>query len=211
MKKFVLLSLLSVLLLILNSPICIAKSTASSAKGYVGILPDLTRKFTPKENSKPSVKSTPAQDFNSENALKPVPQEDPTFVNIILKPDKISKYTIDLNEFIPILENIYDIIDEDKNVQIFNAKVYYFNKSADYFKDKYSDKPESNYITYKKLMELNTHARSVALLRSEALKYNPYLAYHNEGYVYNPNNIKQQLDYLKNEIQQTILMIRENR
>jgi len=60
-------------------------------------------------------------------------------------------------------------------------------------------------------MELNTHAHSVALLRSEAVKYNPYLAYHSEGYVYNPNNIQQQLDYLKNEIQQTILLIREGR
>ena len=75
--------------------------------------------------------------FNSEKALKPVPRDNPAFVNIILKSDKTSQYINDLNEFIPMLENIVDIIDDEENVQVFNAKVYYFNKSADYFKDKY--------------------------------------------------------------------------
>ena len=143
--------------------------------------------------------------------MKPIPQDDPTFVNIILKPDKVSKYVKDLNEFIPMLEEISDLIDENSNVQVFNAKIFYFNKSVDYFRDKYADKPESNYQTYKKLMELNTHARSVAHLRSEAFKYNPYLAYHSEGYVYNPNNIQQQVEYLKSEIEQTILILRDAR
>lgn len=197
-------------LLLINTSFCAAKTMQSSGKGYVGTLPDLTRNYEPKEKTKPSVQSTPAKDFNSENAIKPVPDDNPTFVNIILKPDKTSKYIIELREFIPMLENIFDVIDENSdNIQVFNAKVYFFNKNANYFRDKYADKPESNYVSYQKLMELNTHARSVALLRSEALKYNPYLAYENEGSIYNPNNIRQQLDYLKTEIAQTILMIRD--
>ena len=109
-----------------------------------------------------------------------------------------------------MLENIVDIIDDDENVQVFNAKVYYFNKSADYFRDKYDKKPESHFISYKKLLELSMHAKSLALLRQEAERYNPYLAYGNAGYIYNPNNITEQLGYLKTEIEQTILLLKES-
>ena len=162
------------------------------------------------EKKEKSVQSIPSKNFNSESELKPVPDDNPAFVNIILKPDKTSKYLNDIHEIIPILEEIYDLIDDKKDVQLFNAKVYYFNKSIDYFRDKYEDKPESNYVSYKKLMELNIHTRSVALLRTEAKKYNPYLSYGGGGYIYDPNNINEQLDYLKSEIRQVILVLRES-
>jgi hypothetical protein len=58
-------------------------------------------------------------------------------------------------------------------------------------------------------MELNTHAKSVALLRSEALKYNPYLAYSGAGYIYDPNNINEQLEFLKTELEKTILLLKD--
>ena len=54
------------------------------------------------------------------------------------------------------------------------------------------------------------HARSIALLRNEAERYNPYLAYGSSGYIYNPNNITEQLGYLKTEIEQTILILKES-
>ena len=202
MKKCALISLLILTALFQFNANTLAKEKLSvEGKGYVGTLPVLTRNYGSNEeatNTTPtSVSPIPSKDFNSENEIKPAPIEDPSFVNIILKTNKSSKYANDLNELIPILEEIYDMIDENKNVQIFNAKVYYLNKSIDYFKDKYANKPESQYISYKRLMELNTHTRSIALLRAEAEKYNPYLSYGSEGYIYNPNNIREQLGYLK--------------
>lgn len=188
-------------------------------KGYVGTLPELTRDYgakesesdedNPEEQAK-SVKPIESKDFNSENEIKPAPIDDPAFVNIILKTDKTSKYANDLNEFIIMLEGLYDAIDNNANVQLFNAKVYYFNRNVDDFRDRYSGKPESNYISYKRIMELNAHTKSVALLRTEAEKYNPYLSYGSAGYIYNPNNITEQLGYLKTEIQQTIILLRES-
>jgi len=173
-------------------------------------LPELTREYDVKnEKTDTPVKAIPSKDFNSEGEIKPAPVDNPAFVNIILKTDKTSKYLNDVIEFISLLENMYDLIDDDESVQLFNAKVYYFCESVDYFKNKYADKPESAFISYKKLIQLSTHARSVALLRTEALKYNPYLSYENEGSIYNPNNIQEQLNYLKTEIQQTILVLRE--
>lgn len=199
-------------LAILHSNVCCAKDRPESfdGRGYVGTLPDLTREYEPAEPKQSTPEINKAKDFNSEDEIKPVPRDNPTFVNIILKPDKTSQYVNDLNEFIPMLEKIYDLIEDNSNVQIFNAKVYYFNKNADYFRDKYKDKPESQFVSYKRLMELSMHARSIALLRNEAEKYNPYLAYGSAGYIYNPNSISEQLGYLKTEIQQTILLLKES-
>lgn len=187
--------------------------------GYVGTLPDLNKGVSQsnshssdnasENDDKSKIVPIQSKDFNSENEIKPVPDDNPAFVNIILKPDKSSKYAKDVYEIIPILEEIYDLIEDDSGVQLFNAKVYYFNKCSDYFRDKYKDKPESGFISYKKLMDLNIHSRSVALLRTEAKKFNPYLTYSGEGYIYDPNNINEQLNYLKKEIQQVILILRE--
>ncbi len=180
-----------------------------TGKGYVGTLPDLSRIYEKEQPKKISPDFRPAKDFNSVNELKPVPRDNPAFVNIILKTDKTSKYVNDLNEFIPMLETLSDMIDEGANVQAFNAKAYYFTKSADYFKDKYANKPESYFLSYKKLLELSMHTKSIALLRTEAAKYNPYMAYGGSGYLYNPDSLTEQLGYLKNEIDRTILILKE--
>lgn len=199
-------------LLLGNSGNCFGKEKIESfdGKGYVGTLPDLTRSYEPQEAKQQEPEMVKSKDFNSENELKPVPRDNPTFVNIILKSDKTSQYVNDLNEFIPMLESIYDLIDNDSNVQVFNAKVYYFNKNADFFRDKYINRPESHFVSYRRLMELSMHARSIALLRTEAEKYNPYLAYGSSGYIYNPNSLTEQLGYLKTEIEQTILLLKES-
>lgn len=214
MRKCGLFLIILSLVIIQGSPALSKDKLPVEGKGYVGTLPVLTRNYGSNEeatdNTPASVSPIPSKDFNSEREIKPAPVEDPSFVNIILKTDKTSRYANDLNEFIPILEEIYDMLDENKNVQIFNAKVYYFNKSVDYFRDKYAGKPESQFISYKRLLELNTHSRSIALLRSEAEKYNPYLSYGSEGYIYNPNNLREQMGYLKNEVRQTILLLRES-
>ncbi len=201
------------LLLSIQGTVCYAKKQPQStdAKGYVGTLPDLTSKYEIKDAQTESTPETrPAKDFNTESDIKPIPKDDPAFVNIILKSDKTSQYVNDLNEFIPILEQLFDMIENKENVQVFNAKVYFFNKNADFFRDKYANKPESRFISYKRLLDLSLHAHSIALLRTEAQKYNPYLAYGNEGYIYNPNSITEQLDYLKTEIEQTILILKES-
>lgn len=190
-------------------PVYGAKNPAFDGMGYVGTLPDLTRQYQPTEpkSTKPVIEQV--ENFHSSDQVKPIPRDNPAFVNIILKQDKTTRYVNDINEFIPMLEKIYDSIEDGENVQLFNAKVYFFNKNADYLRDKYVEKPEGEYISFKKLMELSTHAKSIALLRSEAQKYNPYLAYSGAGYIYDPDNINQQLEYLKKEVEQAILLLRD--
>lgn len=205
-------NLVIISLLVISSNICNAadRPESFSGQGYVGTLPDLTRNYEAKDSSNKTPEMIPSKSFNSENEIKPTPRDNPTFVNIILKTEKTSQYVNDINEFIPMLESIYDMIENNSNVQVFNAKVYYFNKNTDYLREKYQKKPESQFISFKRLMELSMHAKSIAILRTEAEKYNPYLAYGSEGYIYNPNNITEQLEYLKTEIEQTILILKES-
>lgn len=178
-------------------------------QGYVGTLPDITKSFHASEPTqvKPTFEKT--KKFNSENDIKPVPRENPAFVNIILKQDKSSPYLNDINEFIGMLERIYDSIEDNENVQLFASRVYFFSKNADYFRDKYTGKPESSYISFQKIMDVSLHANTVSQLRSEAEKYSPYLAYTGAGQIYNENNITEQLQYLKDEIEQTIVILKE--
>ena len=46
-------------------------------------------------------------------------------------------------------------------------------------------------------MSLGTHVNSIATLRGEAAKYSKYLAYESTGAIYAPDNVNQQLEYLK--------------
>ncbi len=199
---------LTFFILFLCHSFCFAKNNYDG-KGYVGTLPDVTKSFvsTEPKSTKPIFEQI--ENFHSANQVKPIPRDNPSFVNIILKKDKTTQYVNDINEFIPMLEKIYDSIENKEGVQLFNARVFYFNKNADYLRTKYTNKPEEEYISFKKLMEVSTHTKSIALLRAEAEKYNPYLAYSGAGYIYDPNNITQQLDFLKVEIERVIMLLKE--
>lgn len=186
-----------------------AKGNPFEGQGYVGTLPDLTRSFQPSEpvSAKPVINET--KKFNSENDIKPVPRDNPAFVNIILKQDKTSPYINDLAEFIDMLEKIYDSIESEENVQRFAARVYFFTQNADYFRQKYENQPESSYVSYEKLLELSHFAKTISQLRTDAEKYSPYLAYSDEGQIYSPNNVREQIGYLKDEIEKTIVILKD--
>ena len=214
MRKFI----LAIFIIFLSASNCFAwgfkkepvqTNIDTSGKGYVGKLPDISKNFTSSEphNTKPVYEKT--KEFNSSAEIKPVPRDNPAFVNIILKNDKVSPYLNDINDILPQLENILACIENESDVQKFNAKVYFLNKTVEYLSEKYYGKPESSYISFKKLLELNTHTKSVATLRAEAEKYKPYLAYTGAGYLYNENVIDQQLGYLKTEIEATIAVLKD--
>lgn len=183
----------------------------NEGKGYVGTLPDISKNFQSSEPKATKPIYEKSKKFNSSDEIKPIPRENPAFVNIILKSDKTSQYVNDINEILQLLENILFCIDNNYDVQKFNAKVFFFNKTVEYLQGKYAGLPESSYTSFQKLLTLNTHTKSVATLRTEAEKYRPYLAYTGSGYLYNENVINQQLDYLKTEIEETIVILKDVR
>ena len=178
-------------------------------KGYTGTLPNILDKFQP---NKP-VKGTPVfeaeEGFDDPDKLKPVPRDNPAFVDIILKKDKTSHYVNDINRLIPQVEALIDSIENEENVQMFVAKATTFDISVGSIRKKYDGKPESYYISYTKLMALAMHAKSVAELRKEGAEYSKYLAYQAAGAIYAPDNINKELQYLLQELQETLVVLRE--
>ena len=177
-------------------------------KGYAGDLP----KFDDvggKSKTKVAEPVFEPQQFNTPEELKPVPKDNPAFIDIIQKQDKTSQYVNDVNNILPMLEKLYDCIDENESLQLFVSKAHLLTINIDYLMEKYNGKPESYYESFLKLVEVNRYTKTLMTLRKEAVQYQRFLAYEEGGSIYNPANIEQQLDYLKEEINTAILLLRE--
>lgn len=177
-------------------------------KGYAGTLPKLEKVFQKKEQKVTTPIFESQKGFNDPSDLKPVPKDNPAFINIISKKDKTSKYVIDANEIIPLIERLADCIEEEANVQLFNTRANVLTMNLDYLIKKYEGQPESYYESFKKLTEINRYVKSIAELRREAQTYQRYLAYQTTGSVYNPENINQQLQYLLEELNSAVLLLK---
>ncbi len=183
----------------------------SDSKGYVGTLPNLEEHFKQfqEEEAKPLFEYQDG--FNSPDDIKPTPRDNPSFVNIILKKDKSSDYVNDINTIIEILDKLETIIEEKANVQVFNSKAYYLDKYVEYFRDKYQNKAESSFISFKELMELNTQVQAIAQLRAESEIYSPYVSTESSGNAFSPHNINNQLEYLLTNLRKTMITLKEVR
>lgn len=177
-------------------------------KGYAGDLPSIEE---PAEKSKTKVAEPlfEPQQFDNPSELKPVPRDNPAFVDIIQKQDKVSQYVNDVNDIIPMLEKLHDCIEDNESLQLFVSKANLLTSNIDYLMKKYDGQPESYYESFKKLTEINRYTKTLMTLRREAVQYQRYLAYSESGSIYNPANIEQQLDYLKEELNSAILLLRE--
>ncbi len=178
-------------------------------KGYAGTLPDIGEKI---EKSKTKV-TTPIfesqEGFDDPSELKPVPKDNPAFINIIRKKDKNSEFVDDANEIIPMLEKLVGCIEDNESLQLFITKANLLTLNIDSLAKKYDGKPESFYESFRKLQEVNRYVKSISLLRKEAVTYQRYLAYSESGSIYNPENIANQLQYLLEELNTVILLLRE--
>ena len=213
MKKFLICLLLLTIALPSNAAFWNKKNKALEqelqGKGYAGNLPEIGEKI---ERSKTKVTSPvfEAQEgFDDPAELKPAPKDNPAFINIIQKKDKSSPFVNDANEVIPMLEKLVDCIEDNESLQLFITKANLLTLNIDNLTEKYNGKPESYYESFRKLQEVNRYVKSIALLRKEAVTYQRYLAYSESGSIYNPENINQQLQYLLEELNTAILLLRE--
>ena len=178
-------------------------------KGYAGTLPNLEQKVQPKQKKVATPIFESQEGFNNPSDLKPVPKDNPAFINIISKKDKTSTYIIDANEIIPLIERLADVIEEEGNVQLFVTRANVLSMNLDHLATKYDGQPESYYESFKKLMEVNQFVKTIAELRREAITYQRYLAYQSTGSIYNPENINQQLQYLLEELNTAVLLLKQ--
>ncbi len=187
----------------------IPSESVMNQKGYEGSLPDILDKF---QTSRPA-SATPVfeaeEGFDDPDKLKPVPRDNPAFVNIILKKDKTSTYIHDINKIIPLVEVLIDSIENEDSVQLFVAKATNLEFAIGGLRDTFEGKPESFYQSYVKLMALCMHVKAMAELRREGAEYNRYLAYQAAGSVFAPDNVNKELHYLLDELQEVLVILRE--
>lgn len=221
-KNIIIYDMRKILVLLISLILCSSQANAFSFKkkpavaipagsGYVGTLPNLEDRFKQNEIEETQPSFEYKDGFNDPNSIKPVPRDNPAFINIIMKKDKTSQYVNDLNDLISIIENLQTSIEEKDNIQKFNAQSYFLKENIDYFRDKYKDKAEESFISFKKVMQLNTHVQAVSQLRKESEVYSPYVTSAGSGNMFSQNNIDNQLDYLLDDIKKTLVVLKETR
>lgn len=196
----------------LITAILILPVITTTGAGYVGTLPDIEADFSYMRKEKNEEAASPYSveelDKQNEQKLKPIPRDDDTYVDIIIKRDKTSKYTNDLNSVITILEKLRKCLNTNQDIQMFNAIVSNLIDHIEYIRTEYKDKPESNYLSYNKLLELSSEARETASFRMNGqtiLKYKPYTM---EDNIYTKENLEEKLESLLNNVTDTIFILK---
>ena len=201
MKKF-----LSILFLI-------ELTVITTGAGYVGTLPNIEAEFEYMKKQEPTQRGDAPfsiEQLDQENAkkLKPIPRENDTYVDIIVKKDKTTKYLKDVNSVIIILEKLRKCINTEQSIQVFNAIVSNLIDNIEYIRVEYKDKPESNYLSYNRLQALSLEARDVASFRMQgqaAQKYMPYSATNN---IYTKENLDAKLEKLLVNVNETLFILK---
>lgn len=199
-----------ILILSTNCGLCAYDpATGEEVSGYKGTLPDVTerfQKFIPKV-ARPQYNAIDA--YNTSKGFKPVPRDNPTYVNVIIKKEKLSEFTNDINELIPIVENVILAIKKNESEQLFAARTNYLFDNAEVLRKKYENQPEKYYPAYNAIISVSNRAKAIVSIRNEALVYSAYLPYQSDGYMYNPAYINEQLGYLLNELEETIRLMKD--
>lgn len=184
----------------------------TTGAGYVGTLPNVEQEFSYLRKEKTQKAVTPFSveelDKQNESKLKPIPREDDTYVDIIIKKDKTTKYLKDVNSVIIILEKLRRCLNTNQNIQIFNAIVSNLIDNVEYIRVEYKDKPESNYLSYSKLIAISEQARDTATFRTQGRAYEKYLPYTSENNIYTKENLDSKLEKLLNDVNDTIFILK---
>lgn len=178
-------------------------------KGYSGNLPNIPSHFQMYQEQEAEPTFEVDENFNDPYKIKPIPRDNPSFINIILKQDKSSQYINELNELISIIEKIQKTIEDEASLQVFAARAFNLDKYVEFFRNKYQNKPESSYASYKKVMQLNSEVQALAALRREKEVYSPYIVSSSNGNVFSENNINLQTEYLMENIKSTLIILKE--
>jgi len=176
--------------------------------GYKGNLPNIASEFEYKKTKDEYKCLIPTNQNATKKDLIPAPRDNKAYVDIVIKRSGSTQYVNDVNDVIFILQKLIVNIEDDVNVQRFNAQVSGLLDNIFYIQDKYKDRPEANYISFYKMLELANVARDTAILRTEAQAYSKYLAYSGEGAMYRPERIQKQMDFFLEEINKTLVVLK---
>ena len=191
--------------------LCIVALMTTGA-GYVGTLPNIEAEFNylKKQSSEKAMAPYTVEQLDKENEekLRPVPRENDNYVDIIIKKDKTTKYLYDVNNVILILEKLRRCLNTNQDIQKFNAIVSNLIDNVEYIRVEYKDKPESNYLSYNRLILISQQARDAANFRTQGLVSQKYLPYTSENNVYTKEALGTKLENLLASVNETIFILK---
>ena len=184
----------------------------TTGAGYVGTLPNIEAEFDymRKESSEKAMTPYTIQELDEKNQeeLRPIPREDDSYVDIIIKKDKTTKYLKDVNHVIIILEKLRKCLNTNQDIQMFNAIVSNLIDNVEYIRVEYKDKPESHYLSYNRLQVVSYEAREVANFRTQGLAKQKYMPYSASNNVYTKENLDKKLENLLATVNETIFVLK---
>lgn len=180
----------------------------TGAVGYEGTLPDLQAEMSYKIKSQ-KVKHLPVSTGQTEpDKLQEVPRQDKEYVDIIIKKSRTSEYVKDIQPIITLLDKFKNYIEDDKDIQMFNAIASNYIDHAYAIQRKYCNRPEHHYASYRAMLSLAEDAKKVASFKSESLIYTHYLPYSEDGQKYSKQNINSYSQELLKKIYDTLYVLK---
>lgn len=152
----------------LKAVVIIAVLFLNCGAGYLDQLPKL-------DND--SVDAPPVNNkifYDKEPVLPLAPKAVPgKYAGIIINNGKYTQYLKDMDELIPMLEDMKEYIESnDNNIQLFSAKTNIINLYIDSMKDRYRNKTERYYESFRQLLSLDKDLSVTANYWRYTYKYN---------------------------------------
>ena len=178
-------------------------------KGYWGSLPDINRDFEYKRqefasNSHDDLKVPNENDLSDDN-LKKAPYDDALFLDVIVKKEKFSNYLNDIQKTKYALSNLKKCIEENGDIQRFNACVNVIDLYVKNLKMKYQDKSESLKESYIDILSTNYYAKVLGNLLYDSNYYARYIPTMQGKY--SESNIQNEKQKLLARINRTLFLI----
>ncbi len=190
----------------------ILTTVLTTGAGYVGTLPNIESEFSylQKEHSENSSAPYSIEELDKQNEeqLKPIPRDNDSYVDIIIKKDGSTEYLNDVNDVIRILEKLRKCLNTDGDLQKFNAIVSNLIDNVEYIRKEYQDKPECNYLSYTRIQEMSQKAREVANFRTQGLATQQYIPSTSENNIYTKENLQIKLDNLLTYTTETLFILK---
>ncbi len=178
-------------------------------QGYYGTLPDIKSDFAYKKQAGPSSKEidikVPNEDELNEENFKPAPFDDDLFLDMVIKKEPDSEYVNDIQKTKYALTNLKKCIEEEGNIQRFNASVNMVDLYAQSLKKKYENKSESLKESYIDVLNTNYHAKLLGNLKYDANYYSRLIPT-TEG-KYSKDNITLEEEKLLQKINRTLFLL----
>ncbi len=177
-------------------------------KGYYGTLPNIEREFSYiKQKSKKTNFGSKYKDTLLEENLKQAPLDDELFLDVILKKGKDTKFTKDVLRMIPLLNNFKNCIENNCDIQKFNANVNVIDLYTRRLEKDYGSTMDSQNEGFYLIQNLAYLAKLQGNLKYEANFYSKYMPL--TGTVYSKENIEKKDYELLLELNKTIFTLEQ--